>query len=118
MTVPSDRSANGRIRLALFDIDGTLIRGGPALRKWFGQSLLDVFGRSGGLNGYDFSGKTDPQIVTELMLGAGLERDDIGRWKADAGEDRDRPGAARDWRPILLHEHSTGDGLHSDHPGT
>ncbi len=83
MTGPSERSANGRVRLALFDIDGTLIRGGPALRLWFEQSLLDVFGRSGGLDGYDFSGKTDPQIVTELMLGAGFERDEIEKTLAD-----------------------------------
>jgi phosphoglycolate phosphatase-like HAD superfamily hydrolase len=53
------------------------------LRRWFEQSLLDVFGRSGGLDSYDFSGKTDPQIVTELMLGAGLERDDITESLAD-----------------------------------
>jgi phosphoglycolate phosphatase-like HAD superfamily hydrolase len=86
MTLSSERSDNGRVRLALFDIDGTLIRGGPALRKWFEQSLMDVFGRSGGLDTYDFSGKTDPQIVTELMLGAGLERDDIEASLADFRE--------------------------------
>lgn len=77
MTAGRERAHNGRIRLALFDIDGTLIRGGLALRGWFKQSLLDVFGRSGKLDSYDFSGKTDPQIVTELMEEAGLERNDI-----------------------------------------
>ncbi len=77
MTASGERATNGRIRLALFDIDGTLIRGGPALRGWFKQSLMEVFGRSGDLDGYYFSGKTDPQIVTELMEGAGLDRTDI-----------------------------------------
>jgi phosphoglycolate phosphatase-like HAD superfamily hydrolase len=77
LTADRERPHNGQIRLALFDIDGTLIRGGPALRGWFKQSLIDVFGRAGRLDSYDFSGKTDPQIVTELMEEAGLERNDI-----------------------------------------
>lgn len=70
-------SSNGQIRLALFDIDGTLIRGGPALRGWFRQSLQEVFGRSGALDSYDFSGKTDPQIVSELMIDAGIDPTDV-----------------------------------------
>ena len=68
---------NRPIRLALFDIDGTLLRGTPALRGWFQQSLEEVFGSSGGLDSYDFSGKTDPQIVTELMVGDGLDRQHV-----------------------------------------
>ena len=65
---------NRPVRLALFDIDGTLVRGGPALKGWFRESLEEVFGQTGDLANYDFSGKTDPQIVTELMVGCGLDR--------------------------------------------
>ncbi|MEJ2084067.1 MAG: HAD family hydrolase [Acidobacteriota bacterium] len=73
MRVCGESANQGKIRLALFDIDGTLIRGGPALRGWFQQSLHEVFGCSGALDSYDFSGKTDPQIVSELMIGAGID---------------------------------------------
>ena len=69
--------SDGRVHLALFDIDGTLVRGGSIVRTLFEESLLDVFGRAGALNSYDFSGKTDPQIVTELMRGAGLAETEI-----------------------------------------
>lgn len=65
------------IRLALFDIDGTLVRGRSMLRGWFQECLEEVFGCDVALDGYDFSGKTDPQIVTELMVGAGLDRSSV-----------------------------------------
>ena len=69
--------ASFRLRLILFDIDGTLLLGGPRLRRWFGQSLQTVYGLAGDIDGHSFSGKTDPQIVTELMLGAGLSEDEV-----------------------------------------
>ena len=66
-----------RPRLILFDIDGTLLKGGHRLRQWFGESLESVYGQAGDIDGHSFSGKTDPQIVTELMRGAGLPEDRI-----------------------------------------
>ena len=60
------------MRLLLFDIDGTLVRCGRQVRELFSAALVEVFGTSGDLDAYDFSGKTDPQIVRELMVGAGL----------------------------------------------
>ena len=66
-----------RPRLILFDIDGTLLKGGSRLRQWFGESLESVYGQAGDIDGHSFSGKTDPQIVTELMLGAGLPSERI-----------------------------------------
>lgn len=60
------------VRLVLFDIDGTLLKGGPRLRRWFGSALEEVFHARGDLDGYSFAGKTDPQIVSELMAGAGF----------------------------------------------
>ena len=58
--------------LILFDIDGTLVRGGPA-NVAFHTAMLETFGRAGAIDSYDFSGKTDPQIARELMTDAGLE---------------------------------------------
>ena len=60
------------VRLILFDIDGTLLACGPQVRPIFASALVDVFGTTGDLDGFDFSGKTDPSIVLELMTGAGL----------------------------------------------
>jgi phosphoglycolate phosphatase-like HAD superfamily hydrolase len=58
-------------RLLLFDIDGTLILGGPA-KGAFHTALLETFGTAGDIDTHDFSGKTDPQIARELLSGAGL----------------------------------------------
>ena len=59
-------------RLVLFDIDGTLLTGGPA-KEAFHLALLEVFGTAGPIDTWDFSGKTDPQIARELLTEAGLE---------------------------------------------
>ncbi len=64
------------MRLILFDVDGTLIRSGNQVGPLLAEALGEVYGLSGGLrvDGFDFSGKTDQQIVLELMELAGLER--------------------------------------------
>lgn len=66
-------------RLVLFDVDGTLINTGGAGSRSVRQALLQVYGRTGPIDGYDFHGRTDPQIVRELMRRAGLEDDRIDR---------------------------------------
>lgn len=58
-------------RLILFDIDGTLVRGGPA-REAFAVALEASFGTAGAIDRHDLSGKTDPQIARELLVGDGL----------------------------------------------
>lgn len=60
-------------RLLLFDVDGTLLRGGPA-KVAFGRALDEVFGLRAGAEDVDFSGKTDPQIVREVMERSGVPR--------------------------------------------
>ncbi|HET9766093.1 MAG TPA: HAD family hydrolase [Thermoanaerobaculia bacterium] len=65
------------MRLLLFDIDGTLLRCGPQVRVLFAEALHEVFGTAGDLDRYDFSGKTDPLIVRELMTGAGVSHDEV-----------------------------------------
>ncbi|MSR22063.1 MAG: HAD family hydrolase [Gemmatimonadetes bacterium] len=63
-------------RLVLFDIDGTLVSGGPA-KEAFHCALLEVFGTAGPIQEWEFSGKTDPQIARELLTEAGIEGDRI-----------------------------------------
>src|SRR5258705_4901054 len=59
------------MRLILFDIDGTLLWTAGAGRRAIHQALLDEMGTAGPIDGYRFDGKTDPQIVRELMTLAG-----------------------------------------------
>jgi phosphoglycolate phosphatase-like HAD superfamily hydrolase len=54
------------VRLVLFDIDGTLLRSDGAGRRAMESALVDVFGTTGSPD-YRFDGKTDCQIVREMM---------------------------------------------------
>jgi phosphoglycolate phosphatase-like HAD superfamily hydrolase len=58
--------ANGH-RLVLFDIDGTLLSAGRASREALRAAFQEAWPEEIPLDGYDFSGKTDPQIVRELL---------------------------------------------------
>ena len=64
--------------LVLFDIDGTLLSAGRASR----EALAEAFRREGiadmCFDGYDFSGKTDPQIVRELLERIGPSVAELG----------------------------------------
>ncbi len=55
------------MRLILFDIDGTLLWTDGAGRRAIHRALLDEMGTAGPIDTYRFDGKTDPQIVRELM---------------------------------------------------
>jgi phosphoglycolate phosphatase-like HAD superfamily hydrolase len=57
-------------KLVLFDIDGTLVWTGGAGRSAIGRALLDEMGSTGPIDGFRFDGKTDPQIIVELMRAA------------------------------------------------
>lgn len=54
-----------------FDIDATLLLTDGAGRAALKAALETVYGTSGRLDGYSFHGKTDPQIVVELLSGVG-----------------------------------------------
>lgn len=58
-------------RIALFDIDGTLLASGGAGKRAMERALTTVYGTVGPA-GYAYDGKTDRQIVRELMRGVGL----------------------------------------------
>lgn len=64
-------------KLVLFDIDGTLITDGGAARDAFAAALTDVYGFRGQLRGYDFSGRTDPQIAHMVLRDAGFSEKEI-----------------------------------------
>jgi phosphoglycolate phosphatase-like HAD superfamily hydrolase len=58
------------MKLVLFDIDGTLLLSDGAGRRAIYRALREVYGATGPAD-YYFDGKTDPQIVRELMRLAG-----------------------------------------------
>lgn len=60
-----------------FDIDATLLLTDGAGRTALKAALETVYGTSGCLDGYMFHGKTDPQIVVELLEGDGIDEPEI-----------------------------------------
>lgn len=57
--------------LVLFDIDGTILLSGGAGRRAITAALAEAVGHAPGFDGIRFDGKTDPQIVAELLTAAG-----------------------------------------------
>ena len=58
-------------RLVLFDIDGTILLTAGAGRRAITTALAEAVGDSEAFGGIRFDGKTDPQIVAELLAAAG-----------------------------------------------
>ena len=56
------------MKLVLFDIDGTILLTNGAGKRAIQRALIDIFGGTGPED-HRFDGKTDPQIVRELMRG-------------------------------------------------
>ncbi len=59
-------------RLVLFDIDGTLLSTGGRAGQALLRAVADVYGFYPDASGYSFAGKTDPQIVRELLSASGV----------------------------------------------
>lgn len=70
------------MRLALFDVDGTLISTGGAGMRAFYRALRSVFDVRVDSEVIRPDGKTDPVIVKELLMHFGL----LDRWNDDARE--------------------------------
>lgn len=64
-------------KLLLFDIDGTILTTFGQAKNAFSFALKEIFGTDGRINSFSWSGKLDPNIVLELMLDAGFEKDYI-----------------------------------------
>jgi phosphoglycolate phosphatase-like HAD superfamily hydrolase len=60
------------VRLALFDIDGTLIRTGGAGVRAFARTLECQFGIPNGTGHVRFGGRTDPSLVREIFEHHGI----------------------------------------------
>src|SRR5881409_3888791 len=72
------------MKLVLFDIDGTLLWTDGAGRRAIERALIDEAGTAGPITTFRFDGKTDPQIVRDLLSLAG-----------HAGEPERRDGSGR-----------------------
>src|SRR5207244_9886113 len=59
------------MKLILFDIEGTLLWTDGAGRRAIQHALVDEAGTAGPIQSYRFDGKTDPQIVRDLLSLAG-----------------------------------------------
>jgi phosphoglycolate phosphatase-like HAD superfamily hydrolase len=64
------------VKLVLFDIDGTILLTDGAGKRAIHRALIEVFGATGP-DDHAFGGKTDPQIVRELMRLVGHGDDHI-----------------------------------------
>lgn len=64
--MPLHTRASRIVKLVLFDIDGTLLWSDGAGRRAMTAALTHVFGGAGPTD-YRYDGKTDPQIVRDLM---------------------------------------------------
>ncbi len=69
------------LRLILFDIDGTLISTNGLARQAFSEAIEEALGRESIANTYDFAGKTDQQIYTDILRGSKAGDEDIERLK-------------------------------------
>jgi phosphoglycolate phosphatase len=64
--------AQNRI-LTLFDIDGTLVRGARCHYQAFVQAVQKFYSMEEDISGINYAGKTDPQILKEVLELGGLE---------------------------------------------
>ena len=67
------------MRLFLFDVDGTLIFAHGVGRLALTKAMQEVYGVTPKFENYDARGKTDPQIVSAVMRGAGVPADVIAQ---------------------------------------
>jgi phosphoglycolate phosphatase len=62
-------------QLILFDVDGTLISTGGKAGRALVRAIEETFSAQAVIEGYRYSGKTDPQIVHELLATCGIDRE-------------------------------------------
>jgi phosphoglycolate phosphatase len=74
------------IRLILFDIDGTLLDAGDLSQRSFLRAVREFAAPEAALGQSSLSGKTDPQIMKELLLQNGLSTEQTDRVANEALE--------------------------------
>ena len=62
---------DGDLVLGALGSMGTLVDCSGQTRAPFAAALREVYGETGDIDRYEFSGKTDPRIVFDLLTGAG-----------------------------------------------
>lgn len=65
--------------LALFDIDGTLVRGARCHYHAFVESVKKFYGFEEDISGINYAGKTDPKILKEVLGIGGFSEEEIQR---------------------------------------
>lgn len=63
--------------LTLFDIDGTLVRGARCHYHAFLESIRKFYGFEEDISGINYAGKTDPQILREVLELGGFTEEEI-----------------------------------------
>jgi phosphoglycolate phosphatase len=63
--------------LILFDIDGTLVLGARCHYKAFFEAIKKFYGMEDDISGINYAGKTDPQILREVLRLGGLNEEEI-----------------------------------------
>ncbi|MEO8333888.1 MAG: HAD family hydrolase [bacterium] len=95
------------MKVVLFDIDGTLLWTDGAGKRAVHRALDEVFGPTARID-HEFDGKTDPQIVRELMTLGGID---------DATVDAKLDAALERYVELLYEELGTADHLGKTYPG-
>lgn len=72
--------------LALFDIDGTLVRGARCHYQAFVESVKKFYGFEEDISGINYAGKTDPQILREVLELGGFNEEEIEKHFQDCQE--------------------------------
>ncbi len=72
------------MKLLLFDIDGTLLHANGSGRRAVEDALTEACDHPIHTEGISFSGKTDPQIIVEILQANGLSPDRIGALRTAA----------------------------------
>lgn len=65
------------MKLLLFDIDGTILTTRGVGRRAMAEALSVLWGRSITTEGIAFSGRTDPQIMRDVLVTSGVPADEI-----------------------------------------
>ncbi|HJU90548.1 MAG TPA: HAD family hydrolase [Gemmatimonadaceae bacterium] len=91
------------MKLVLFDIDGTILWSDGAGRRAMTAALTEIFGGAGPTE-YRYDGKTDPQIVRDLMRHSG-HTDEAIEARLDALMARYLEGLREELGPGSTHAH-------------